>query len=218
MIIKPLSINLRQACGGFVLLLLLTTTVAIGQERTSANGGVKGRVRVAGNSSTPAGVVVIARQGEREITRVETNRKGEFTMQGLEPGVYGFTFRKPGLSIGRLENVEVRAGKTRALSGVFLTIDAGSLAFIRGSVFDANGRVMPGARIELALVRPDGTDKKLDGRVSSESGLFVFRLPPDRARYRVTVKASGMQPATREVEIDGAARTNVALTLRPAAN
>ncbi len=222
MMIQPLTINLCRACGGFVLLLLLlTTTVAIGQQQTSASnsGGVKGRVRVDGNSSTPAGVVVIARQGEREITRVETNRKGEFLVQGLEPGVYGFTFRKPGLSIGRLDNVEVRAGKTRALRDrLFLTIDDGSIAFIRGSVFDPNGRVVPGARIELALVRPDGSDKKLDGRISSESGLFVFRLPPDRARYRVTVKASGMQPVMREVEIDGAARTNVALTLQPAAN
>jgi len=200
---------------GVLLLIVSLSALVAGQSRTI--GGIKGRVRVDSNS-TPSGVTIIARQGDREVKRAETNRKGEFEIQGLEPGLYGLTFRKPGLSIGRLENVEVRSGKTKSLSDrLFMTIDEGSIAFIRGSVFDANGRSVAGARVEIALIQPNGTDKKLDGRVSSETGLFVFRLSPDRARYRLTVKAAGME-AMREVEVEGAARTNVAVTLRPTTN
>jgi len=207
---------IRKMIGGTLLSVLLLADVG-GQSR--AGGGVKGRVRVDNSASTPAGVTVIVRQGEQEVKQVETNSKGEFEIKGLEPGRYGITFRKPGLSVGRLENIEVRSGKTSSLSGknLFLPVDDGSIAFIRGSVFDANGRVVPGARVEISLVRPDGTEKKLDGRLSTESGLFVFRLSPERAVYKVTVKADGMETATKEVTIEGAARTNVALTLQPAA-
>lgn len=202
---------------GALLLSFLSAVVVNGQG--TAVGNVKGRVRVDGSGLTPAGITVIARQGEREIKQGETNGKGEFEIRGLEPGVYGFTFRKPGLSIGTLENIEVRAGKTRSLpDGLYLGVDDGSIAFIRGSVFDANGRAVRGARVEIALVQADGSEKKLDGRLSSsESGLFVFRLSPERAVYRLTAKADGMETATKDVTVEGAARTNVALTLRPAA-
>jgi hypothetical protein len=202
--------------GGALMSVLLLADVSA---QSSSGGGVKGRVRVDSSASTPAGVTVIVRQGEQEVKQGETNSKGEFEIKGLEPGRYGITFRKPGLSVGRLEDIEVRPGKTNSLSGkdLYLPVDDGSIAFIRGSVFDTNGRVVPGARVEIALVRPDGTEKKLDGRLTTESGLFVFRLAPERAVYRVIVKANGMETATKEVTIEGAARTNVALTLQPAA-
>ena len=195
---------------GFLILVASTLSA---QDKTT--GGLKGKVRVeVGNASA---VNVVVRQGEREVTRVVTNKSGEFTVNGLKPGVYGITFRKPGLSIGTIENIEVKAGKTRSLGDrLILTLDEGSIAFIRGSVFDANGRSFPNARVELARIETDGSLKKLDGRVTNEIGSFVFRMLPDAAKYRITVRAKDSEPVTQDVEIDGAAVYRIALSVKPA--
>jgi hypothetical protein len=194
--------------------LILLAVAAPAQDKTT--GSIKGRVRV--EAGKPSDVAVIVRQGEREITQSATNSKGEFIVSGLQPGVYSVTFRKPGLSVGTINDVEVRAGKVRTLGDrLILTVDEGSIAFLRGSVFDPAGRSVPGAKVELARVESDGSLKKLSDRVTTETGQFVFRLPPDKAQYRVTVKADGAQTATKDVEIDDAVVYRVAVTLEPAA-
>ena len=179
-------------------------------------GSVSGRVRVEAGMSA-GGVGVFIRRGDEEVAHTSTNAKGEFSFQNVEPGSYGLTFRKQGLQVGRMENVEVRAGKTVTLKeGLYLPVDEGSIAFIRGSVFSAAGRSFNGAKVELARVEADGSLKKLDSRVSNATGSFAFRLPPERARYRLTAKADGMEPATQEVEVEGAAIYRAALSLGPA--
>ena len=115
-----------------------------------------------------------------------------------------------------LSDVEVKAGKVRELGDkLVLTVDEGSLAFLRGSVFDSIGHSVRGARIELLRVSADGR-QRIDGRVSNESGQFVFRLTPDAATYRVRAKIDGAEPVTKDVEIDGAAVYRIALSLKPA--
>ena len=127
------------------------------------------------------------------------------------------TLRKPGLSIGTLENIEVKAGKTRSVGErLFLTIDEGAIAFVRGSVFNAADRSVPNAKVELLKVDTDGSTKKIDSRLTTETGSFAFRLAPDVAKYRVTVKVEGTE-VSKDVEIDGAAIYRVALSLAPPA-
>ncbi len=46
-----------------------------------------------------------------------------------------------------------------------------------------------------------------------ETGSFVFRLTPNVAKYRVTVKPNRADPVSQDVEIDGAAVYRVALSL-----
>lgn len=199
----------------FALLLIALVAVASGaQDRTK--GSLKGKVHDE-RGALVSGVTVTAQQGESERARATTNHKGEFLIAGLEPGRYTLSFRKPGLSTGTVQNVEVRAGKTNSLPDrLILKVDEGSLAFLRGSVFTPEGRSVRGARVELALMEANGTTRKIDGRLTSESGEFVFRLAPDAAKYRVTVKADGAEPATKDVEIDGAAVYRVAVSLQPA--
>jgi hypothetical protein len=185
---------------------------AVAPQGDRTTGAIKGKVRA--EKGPVEGVEVVVRQGESELRRGVTNRKGEFLIQGLAPGLYGMTFRKPGLSVGRLESVEVRAGKVRSLPDrLFLKVDEGSIAFIRGSVFTAEGRSVPNARVEIARIQPDGSVKKIDGRITNETGLFVFRLVPDTAKYRVSVWAGDTGPVTKDVEVDGPARYNIALQL-----
>jgi hypothetical protein len=178
-------------------------------------GGIVGRVRVPSGQSA-AGISVSVRRGDEEVAQTTTNSKGEFELQGLAPGRYGMTLRKLGLEVGRTEDLEVRAGKTLSLkSNLFLGVDEGSIAHLRGSVFTSEGRGVGGAKVELARIEENGSLRKLDDRVANGYGMFAFRLPPGRARYRVTAKANGMEGA-QDVEIDGAAIFRVAVTLGPA--
>ena len=190
--------------------LLFLGAASAAQDRTT--GGIKGKVRV--ETGAPAGVTVLIRQDEREVNRVMTDKSGSFLVQRLPAGKYALTFRKPGLSVGTIENVEVKAGKTRSLGDrLILTIDEGSIAFIRGSVFNEAGRSVAGAKVELWKIQEDGSTKKIDGRVTNETGSFVFRLTPDTAKYRVTVKPANAEPISRDVEVDGAAVYRVALSI-----
>src|SRR6476660_7803955 len=194
-----------------MFLLALLTVSGFAQDRST--GGIKGKVRV--ETGAPGGVAVIVRQGEREVARGVTDKNGEFLVSRLAPGRYGVTLRKPGLSVGSLEDVEVKAGKTRSLgSRLVLSIDEGSIAFIRGSVFNQNDRSVPNVRIELAKIEDAGTARKLDGRVTNEIGSFVFRLSPEIAKYRVTAKPNGGEPVSKDIEIDGAAIYRVALSVK----
>ncbi|HEX5832657.1 MAG TPA: carboxypeptidase-like regulatory domain-containing protein [Pyrinomonadaceae bacterium] len=193
-------------------IMMVAATVSLAQDKSL--GAIKGKVRV--ETGTPSGVTVVVRRGETEVTRVETQKNGEFLVSRLMPGKYGLTFRKAGLSIGTMEDVEVKAGKTRSLGDrLILTIDEGSIAFIGGSVFAADGRSVPNAKVELARIMEDGSVKKIDGRITTETGSFKFRLSPEPAKYRVSVKAGGAEAVSKDVEIDGAAVYRVALSLPP---
>ena len=196
------------------LLAILAVSAAVVTAQDKTLGAIKGKVRV--ETGTPGGVTVIVRHGETEVSRATTEKNGDFLVSRLKPGVYGLTFRKPGLSIGTIEDVEVKAGKTRSLGDrLILTIDEGSIAFLSGSVFTATGRSVPNAKVELSRIMDDGTTKKIDGRVTTETGTFKFRLSPEPGKYRVSVKVEGGEPITKDVEIDGAAVYRVALSLPP---
>ena len=195
-------------------LAIMMAAAAVSFAQDKSLGALKGKVRV--ETGTPSGVTVVVRRGETEVTRVETQKNGDFLVSRLMPGKYGLTFRKAGLSIGTMEDVEVKAGKTRSLGDrLILTIDEGSIAFIGGSVFAADGRSVPNARVELARIMEDGSVKKIDGRITTETGSFKFRLSPEPAKYRVSVKAGGAEAVSKDVEIDGAAVYRVALSLPP---
>lgn len=202
----------------FVLCLSLTaitTTSFAAQE--AAGGAIKGKVR-GENGASADGVTVTARQGERDVSSTTTNAKGDFIVGNLPAGVYTFVFRKPGLRVGTIQGVEVKTGKTRSLRDrLILPIDEGTLAFVRGSVFDPTGRSVPGASIEIARVNADGTARRFDGRLSDATGSFAFRLDPQRGTYRITAKRDGAAQVSKDVEIDGAMTYRVALTLQPRA-
>lgn len=210
---------LAAACAALLVLTLVAPVAAQKrskkQEQEPTTGNIVGRVRV-DTGATPVGVSVVVRRGDEEVARETTNAKGEFEFKGLAPGTYGLTLRKAGLQVGRMEDLEVRAGKTVSLKDrLFLGLDEGAIVFIKGSVFNAAGRSFLGARVELARVEADGSLKKLDSRVSNAAGQFTFKLMPGQARYRLTAKADGAEPASEEVSIDGAAIYRVALSLHP---
>lgn len=197
-----------------IALLAVFALAAAAQQKDKTTGTVKGKVRV--ERGSPVGVAVILRRGDDEIRRVETDRKGEFTINRVPPGVYGLTFRKPGLAVGSIETVEVKAGKTRSLGDrLVLSVDEGSITFLRGSVFTEGGRSVPGVRVELARVISESSVEKVDARNTGETGEFVFRVPPDAAKYRLTLKADGAEPVSKDVDVEAALVYRVALIYKP---
>lgn len=195
-----------------VALLALLAVAAAAQNKNT--GTIKGKVRV--EKGSPGGVAVILRRGDEEVRRVETDRKGDFVLARITPGIYGLTFRKAGLAVGSIESVEVKAGKTRSLGDrLVLAIDQGSLAFIRGSVFTETGRSVPGVRVELSLVNSESSIERLDARITGETGEFVFRVPPDAAKYRLTLKADKAESISKDVDVDAAVVYRVALIYNP---
>jgi uncharacterized protein YjhX (UPF0386 family) len=209
-------IKLKTIC--VCLLALLLGVVCAGQKKSKpvpTTGGVKGKVRV-DSGATAEGVRVSLRRGDdEEVAHTETNAKGEFELAGVTPGIYTLMLRKPGLKTAELKPYEIKAGKTNSLGDhVFMPVDEGSLVFVKGSVFTTEGRSVEGARVELLSVGADGSLKKIDGRVSNESGQFSFRLKPVAGHYRVTAKGEGGE-AAQDVRVEGAMVYRVALSLKP---
>src|SRR6266566_371103 len=124
-------------------LLLLLSFACLAQDKTT--GAIKGKVRV--EKGSPADVAVILRQGEREVTRTATDKKGDFVI----------------------------------------------------------ARIVPGVRVELARIVGESSTQKIDFRITGETGEFVFRLPPDAAKYRLTLKADGVEPVSQDVAVESAA-------------
>ena len=202
-----------RTIGTLLLMSLLAFGVAAQKNKTT--GSIKGKVKT--ESGSAEGVRVTARQGEREVATAATNSKGQFEIAGLAPGRYSIMFRKTGLSVAEIKDFEVVAGKARALGGdLVLPVDEGSLVFIKGSVFNEEGFSLRGVQVELARIEEGGATKKIDGRISTRSGDFAFRLPAQAGRYRVTAKMDGMASVSKDVEVEGAAVYRVALSLKPA--
>src|SRR5262245_30544145 len=132
-----------------VVLLISGSAANFAQDKNT--GAIKGKVRVEKGSA--AGVAVILMQNDREVARTTTNKSGDFALSHVAPGTYSVKFRKSGFSVGTIADVAVKAGQTRSLGDhLFLTIDEGSLAFVRGSVFNEarseERRVGKGGRTE----------------------------------------------------------------------
>lgn len=192
------------------LLIAAFSFSAFAQNKTT--GGVRGKVRMT-NGDSISGVRVEAQQDEKPVASTRSDGKGEFQLAGLKPGVYDFIFTKDGLAQGTLPRVEIKAGEISKLTRLVMAIDQGTLAIIRGSVFDANGRSVYGAKIEVFKISGDG--KKVAQIFSSQSGEFTFRLSPAEARYRVAVTIDGAERGSQEIEINGAQIYRVAVSLKP---
>ena len=196
-----------------LVVLVLSSFAAAQDKQDKTTGVIKGKVRV--ERGSPAGVAVILLQGDNEVTRVQSDKKGDFVISHVVPGTYSIRFRKPGLMVGTIDDIAVKAGQTRPLGDrLYLTVDPGSLALINVSVFDEGGHSVPDVRVDLAKIISDNQLEKIDTHTTDESGSFVFRLPPAPAKYRLTIMADGAERVSKDVEIEQAARYAVALTYK----
>lgn len=195
-----------------IFFALLIFAFSAGFVAAQETGGAKGKVRAA-NEKALADATVTARQDGKNIKFVKSDDRGNFELTGLAPGVYNFVFEKAGFGTGIKYNVEIEKKKIQDLGDrLILAIDQGTLVFIKGSVFDEQGKSVPGAEVKIERLFPDGKAKKTGNGYTGISGEFAFRFAEGAAKYRVTASAKGVS-ASKEVEVESAAIYRVALTL-----
>ncbi len=175
-------------------------------------GGAKGKVRNMRGDSL-VGATITARLNGKDVATATTNGKGEFTITGLEPGVYNFVFDASGYATGIKYGVEVKPGKPRDLGGnLILMVDRGSRVVIQGSVFFKDGTSVTGAKVTVDKVNSDGSTKRLGTGYSSVSGEFTFSQPEGKAKYRITATYKD-STTVKEIEVDSAAIYRTAISL-----
>lgn len=192
------------------IILLFSFNLLLAQDKTT--GGIKGIVKnTSGNKI--AGVTVEARQEGKTVATVQTDSKGDFTFANLKPGVYRFVFNKTGLSEGVSAEISVKAGTILKLSRLVLGVDQGTLALVRGSVFDYTGRVVRGAKVEITRINGDNL-KKMGEKYTDDNGEFAIRLPAQTARYRIFATANDTEPTSKDFEFSGGEAFRIAITLK----
>jgi len=171
-----------------------------------------GKVRTKEGKGIDA-VTITARKDGSNIKSTTTDRKGQFKLGGLSPGLYNLVFEKDGYSGGVLYDVVIKKKKTNNLGArLVLTVDQGTLVIIEASVFNENGFSLYGAKLVVEEIMEDGTAKKVDSGVSSQDGDAVFRFPVGARKYRITASAKGVE-ASKTVEVEEPALYRTAITL-----
>lgn len=203
-----LSLKRRYAQIGVIVLSLLGTSVAAAQ-----SASITGKVRERGGKSLE-GVNVRATRATDEAQKVEakSNQKGEFQLAGLAPGEYVLSFERSGFRTFTTKRLPVAAGETVKLRNeIELAPENPPFSLIRGAVFTAEGFSLPNASVRIERL---GEGKRFKREtVSVEGGEFGFRLPPEKATYRITATARGFETATKDIEVDADDVRQVALTL-----
>jgi hypothetical protein len=191
-----------------IVLLAFFSASALAQ-----GGAISGKVKEQGGKAL-AGVAVRAVNvaDKKDLHETKTASKGEFEIGGLAAGDYILTFQQAGFRTFETRRIEVEEGKTTKLSrAVELSRESAPYALIRGAVFTSAGFSLPDARVMIEQI--DGGKRFKQEKASGEDGAFAFRLPPDKATYRITATARGFQPSSKEVSIDSDEIHHVALAL-----
>ncbi len=85
-------------------------------------------------------------------------------------------------------------------------------AVIFGTVFQENGFLVRGARVEVS--NADHPKQKKEA-ITDIQGEFAVRVPAGKARYMVEVSAKGFAPDQKMVEIAGDERIDLTFHLSP---
>ena len=176
-------------------------------------GGVKGKIRNMRGDSI-AGASITARQNDKDVRSVTSNNKGEFLLDGLEPGLYGIVFEAKGYSQSSFRNkVEIKKNKVVDLGGnLILQADRGTQVIVEGSVYYKDGTSLAGAKVEVERLNSDGSGRKISTGYTSDSGEFKFRQPEGTAKFRITASSQGVT-GTKEIEVDSAAIYRLSIIL-----
>jgi hypothetical protein len=195
-------------------LLAMVTACFVLPAAAQSTGGIAGKVKNERGGGV-AGVTVTARQKGADIKSATSGPKGDFVLEGLEPGSYNFVFEARGYATAVLYNTEVRKGKPRNLGErLILTPDKGSLIILKGVIFYRDFTSIAGATVDLYVVNSDGSSRKAATAYTDGIGEFGFRQPEGVKKLRIKASFRGVT-ATKEIEVDQPMvyRTTLALDL-----
>lgn len=204
----------------FILIVFgLVTGAYAAQQKT---GTLKGKVE--GEKGKPLADVDVRVMSSRsrDIKEGKTDANGLYQIE-LEPDSYTVSFDAEGYSGGTMRDMQqVEEGKTTEVKTIQLT-KAKRTSKVSGAVFDFQGISLPGVRLKLVRVPTEEEakeKKKVDSLsreyITNNHGEFAFRLPPARARYRVTATLDGYKTQIKFVDVGESEAVPLAFNLEPA--
>jgi hypothetical protein len=189
--------------------LLITMFCLISLAQTS---GVKGKVKTAKGKGLPAVSITVYKEG-LQIKQEETNEKGEFLIEGLEEGIYSFTFEKEGFDGGSLKRMQILKGQLRNLGdNLVLKISDNSIyVILRASVFDQDGLAVRGAKVEITKT---ADSKRITTLYTNDAGEVSLRLPSQNGTFKFTAYFQNAEPVSGELTVEGTGMYSKSLTMK----
>lgn len=187
--LEPGSVRVRLLRGGETMARVSARRDVAVTLDISAGVTVDGRVRDALGEPVPGAEIWVSERYLNNLGHVvaHSDERGEFTLRAFGPDHY-LGAKKRGFAPSGLRSLRGANGDRLGLELVL----AESGAAVRGQVFDANGQVIPGARVLLGTERPPS--------VRLEDGSFAPAAPPQRGqagadgRFELATAALGLQP------------------------
>jgi hypothetical protein len=96
--------------------LLLVPLMSIGMYAQSNYGSIQGSVHDASGAFIPNATVTVTAVGTNEVRTVQTNKKGEYDVEALQPVLYRVSFEAPGFKQTTVENVKVDTSKSATVN------------------------------------------------------------------------------------------------------
>lgn len=201
-----------------LVVLCLTATAFSVQHKT---GTLKGKIET--EKGKPIADVDVRAMSSRTrlVKETKTDQSGNYSME-LEPDDYTVSFDAEGYTGGTMRDMQqVEEGKTTEVKTMQLQ-KSKRTSLIRGAVFDSRGLSLSGARVKLVRV-PSEDEEKDKKRIDSltrdyttnNHGEFAFRLPPTRARYKLTASHDGYKSETKTVDVSESEAVPLSFSLEP---
>jgi hypothetical protein len=185
-------------------------------------GVLKGKI-VNEKGKPIAGAEVRAMRGrDRFVKATKSDQAGNYSLE-LEPDDYTVSFDAEGYQGGSLVQMQqVEEGQETTVKTIRLEKVRHRTSLVRGAAFDLNGVSLAGVSLKLVRV-PTEEEEKEHKRAHSLSltyttnnhGEFAFRVPSERARYRVTASASGYKTQTKQIDMNESESAPLAFSLEP---
>jgi hypothetical protein len=200
------------------VMLSLVISVLPGQAQT---GTLKGKVENEKGKPISGVEVRVMNSRNRSIKETRTDEEGAYKFE-VEPGDYTVSFDAEGYQGGTLVAMQqVEEAKETEVNTIRLQ-KAKRTSLVRGVVFDTRGFGIAGAKVKLERIptEDEERERKKIGSLTRDyttnsRGEFAFRLPPNRARYRLTAILSGFKSDSKVVEVAESEAVPVSLTLEP---
>jgi hypothetical protein len=189
------------------LVFVICCTVSLAQTT-----GVKGKVKTGKGKGLPGVSVSVFKEG-LEVKQEETNEKGEFLIEGLEEGIYSFTFEKEGFNGGSLKRMQVLKGQLRNLGDnlVLRLADNSIYVILRASIFDQDGLAVRGAKVEIIK---SSDNKRITTLYTNDAGEITMRFPDQNGTFKFTATFQNAEPVSGEVIVEGAGMYHKSLKMK----
>jgi uncharacterized GH25 family protein len=201
---------------------ILATLLAIAGDAAQKTGILKGKIEDLKGKPIAGVEVRVLRHRDRTTKETRTDASGSYNFE-LEPDDYTVSFDAEGYQGGTLVQMQqVEEGKETVVKTIRLEKERKKTSLVRGAVFDANGAALAGAKVKLVRIPTEEEEKERRkphslsmSYTTNSRGEFAFRLPSERARYKVTASGEGYKANTKIVDVNEDEAVPLAFSLEP---